>query len=312
MKILVAEDQAPSALFLKRSLERMGHQVVIANDGLEALEILEKTPFPVLISDWVMPRMDGSELCRAIRKRENRGYVYIILLTSKDRRQDRLNGLRAGADDFLTKPTDSDELAVRLEIAERILAVHHALEAQNERLAELAAIDELTGVKNRRRFREDLEIFHSISLRRQLPLSILMLDVDHFKSYNDQFGHPAGDQALRRVATCLTENTRSHDVVARYGGEEFVLLLPSTGAIDASVMADRLRVKIESIDWPLHEVTVSIGVATTHHNHDVSTPELLVESADRALYHAKRLGRNRVVHCDSMSDARDLLTSVVP
>ena len=309
MKILIAEDQAPSALFLKRSLERMGHQAVIASDGREAFEMLEKTPFSVVISDWVMPRMDGSELCRAIRKRENRGYVFIILLTSKDGRQDRLDGLRAGADDFLTKPPDSDELTVRLEIAERILAVHHALEVQNERLAELATIDELTGVKNRRRFREDLEIFHSVSIRRQLPLSVLMLDVDHFKSYNDQFGHPAGDQALRKVAAFLTDNTRAHDVVARYGGEEFVVLLPSTGAIDATILADRLRGQIESFDWLLREVTVSIGVATT--NREGSTPEMLVESADQALYHAKRSGRNRVVHCDSISEALNLEASAV-
>ena len=309
MKILIAEDQPTSALFLKRSLERMGHEAVIASDGQEAFDIIETTPFSVIISDWVMPRMDGLELCREIRSRENKGYVYIILLTYKDGRRDRLDGLRAGADDFLTKPTDGDELIVRLEIAERILAVHRALELQNQRLAELAAIDDLTGVKNRRRFREDLEVFFSISSRRQLPLSILMIDVDHFKEFNDQFGHLAGDDALKKVAGFLTENTRAHDVVARYGGEEFVLLLPSTGAFDASLLAERLRVRIESFGWPLRTVTVSIGAATT--DREVLSSEMLVEKADCALYQAKREGRNRVVHYDAISDSARLETSVV-
>ena len=152
---------------------------------------------PLLISDWMMPLVDGPELCRRIRSAAGDHYTYIILLTSRDRREDRLEGLRAGADDFLIKPPDPDELTVRLEIAERILKVHAQLARQNERLAELAAVDELTGTKNRRRFREDLELLFAQAERLGSPLSLIMLDLDQFKAYNDTFGHPAGDEILR-------------------------------------------------------------------------------------------------------------------
>jgi len=299
MKILIAEDQAPSALFLRRTLERLGHEVTLAADGVEAIEAMERSPVTLLISDWVMPRMDGLELCRRVRARGGDPYTYVILLTSKDGRQDRLDGLRAGADDFLTKPPDADELAVRLEIAGRILAVHEVLARQNARLSELAAVDELTGVKNRRRFREDLDIFFAQSTRYGTTLSVVMLDVDSFKGYNDTFGHPAGDAVLRSVAGVLLESTRGQDVVARYGGEEFIVLLPSTGAADAKATAERLRAQVERHAWPLRGVTASFGVVST--GPEFSDVEALVEGADQALYRAKREGRNRV--CDHVTPA---------
>jgi len=295
MKILIAEDHPFSALFLRRLLERMGHEVTVTTDGVQAWETLQTTPFSVLISDWVMPRMNGLELCQRIRGTTLDSYVYAILLTSKDRRQDRLEGLRAGADDFLTKPPDLDELAVRLEVAARILKVHDELARQNARLAELASIDELTGVKNRRRFHEDLDIWFALWARKKTPpLSLVLLDVDRFKEYNDTFGHPAGDEVLRAVAGMLRDITREHDVAARYGGEEFVVLLPSTSADDAVVIAERLRDRIEQVPWALRAVTASLGVATTDTH--ITSSAALVEAADRALYHSKRAGRNRVTH----------------
>ncbi len=241
MKILIAEDQAPSALYLARTLEKLGHDAAVAPDGEQAWQICRTTEAPLLISDWMMPLLDGPELCRRIRSRVAERYTYIILLTSRDRREDRLEGLRAGADDFLTKPPDPDELAVRLEIAERILKVHAQLARQNERLAELAAVDELTGTKNRRRFREDLDLLYAQTQRLGTPLSLIMLDLDHFKEYNDTFGHPAGDEILKRLGTTLRSSLRSHDVVARYGGEEFVILLPATAGDEAMEVAERLR-----------------------------------------------------------------------
>jgi two-component system chemotaxis response regulator CheY len=275
----------------------MGHEVAVTADGLGAWEALQLDHAPVLISDWVMPRMDGLELCRRVRERAGGPYTYVFLLTSKDRREERHEGLRAGADDFLTKPVDPDELAVRLGVAVRILAVHEALARQNALLAELATVDELTGVKNRRRFREDLELFFAVASRREIPLSLTLIDVDHFKSFNDAFGHPAGDGVLRTVGRLLRESTRGQDVVSRYGGEEFAVLLPSTGPADASAMAERLRSRIEAHEWPLRAVTASLGVATT--TPDTPDPGALIEAADRALYEAKRSGRNRVgVHRD--------------
>src|SRR3954451_3131712 len=145
MKILIAEDNRTAALFLRKTLERMGHEIAVAADGIEAWESVQTTPVPLLISDWVMPRMNGLELCRRVRSRVDGVYTYVILLTSKDLRGDRLEGLRAGADDFLTKPPDPEELAVRLEVAGRILGVHAELARQNAKLVELASVDELTG-----------------------------------------------------------------------------------------------------------------------------------------------------------------------
>src|SRR5271170_7704303 len=186
----------------------MGHETAIAPDGEQAWTMVRSGEAPLLISDWMMPLLDGPELCRRIRAAEGIQYTYIILLTSRDQREDRLKGLRAGADDFLTKPPDSDELAIRLEIAERILRVHERLARQNEQLAELATVDELTGTKNRRRFREDLELLFGQADRMASPLSLIMLDIDHFKAYNDAFGHPAGDEVLRRAGSILRTAVR--------------------------------------------------------------------------------------------------------
>ncbi len=294
MNILIAEDQPVTALYLRRTLEKMGHSPRAAPDGEAAWRMIGGGEFPLLISDWMMPNLDGLDLCRRIRSSRIGRYVYIILLTSLDRREDRLKGLRAGADDFLTKPPDPDELAVRLEIAGRILAVHDRLELQNARLAELAATDELTGAKNRRRFREDLELLFAQARRQDSPLSLILLDIDRFKDYNDSFGHPAGDELLRTFGALLRESVRGHDVVARYGGEEFVVLLPATGAVEALEVAERLREAVAGRDWRHRPVTVSLGVATS--DAETQDESALVELADRALYSSKQAGRNRTTH----------------
>jgi diguanylate cyclase (GGDEF)-like protein len=294
MKILIAEDQALAGLYLQRTLERLGHEATVAPDGEQAWRIVQRGDAPLLISDWMMPHLDGPDLCRRIRASGGDRYTYIILLTSRDRKEDRLEGLRAGADDFLTKPPDPDELTVRLEIAERILKVHGQLARQNERLAELAAVDELTGTKNRRRFREDLYLLFAQARRQRAPLSLIMLDLDHFKQYNDTFGHPAGDVVLHWTGDILQTNIRTHDVVARYGGEEFVVLLPSTTADEALDVADRLRLAIACRPWPHRKVTASLGVATA--GPLTADAAALVDQADRALYQSKQAGRNQVTH----------------
>lgn len=292
MKILIAEDQPPTALFLRRMLEKMGHEAVIAPDGEEAWRIVRSGAAPLLISDWMMPRLDGPDLCRRIRAAGNEPYTYIILLTSRDRREDRLEALNAGADNFLTKPPDPEELAVGLVVAGRILNLYEQLARKNALLVNLATIDELTGAKNRRRFREDLELLFAQADRQGATLSILMLDIDHFKQYNDTFGHPAGDEVLRRVGTILQSAVRAHDVVARYGGEEFVVLMPATEANEAVEVAERLRSAIAYQPWPRRKVTASLGVATTGYG----TPHAaaLVDQADRALYQSKQAGRDQV------------------
>jgi diguanylate cyclase (GGDEF)-like protein len=294
MKILIAEDQDTAALYLRRTLERMGHEVTVAPDGEQAWRIVQTNHTPLLISDWMMPQVDGPELCRRIRSAAVERYTYIILLTSRDRKEDRLEGLRAGADDFLTKPPDPDELTVRLQIAERILKVHAQLARQNERLAELAAVDELTGTKNRRRFREDLDLLFSQAERLGSPLSLIMLDLDHFKQYNDTFGHLAGDEVLHGVGSAIRTAVRGHDIVARYGGEEFVVLLPTTDAPEAVEVAERLRSAIASQCWTRRKVTASLGVGTIGPHTPCASA--LVDQADRALYYSKQAGRNQVTH----------------
>lgn len=294
MKILIAEDQPASALLLRRLLERLGHEVVVAVDGAEAWQAVQATRFPIIISDWVMPGLDGLALCRLVREQEHRPYSYLILLTSKQGRDERLEGLRAGADDFLVKPPQADELAVRLQIARRILAVQDELERRNRLLADLAHSDELTGVNNRRRFRELLEVDFAVAAESGLPLSLVMLDIDRFKDYNDSFGHPSGDDILRQVAGLVRDEIRLVGEVARYGGEEFVVLLPDTDQAQATVLADQIRATIAANAWPLRAVTASLGIATTGRNS--SRPDMLVGQADQALYRSKRAGRNRVTH----------------
>ena len=294
MKILIAEDQPVAALYLRRTLEKLGHHAEVAPDGEAAWRMIRDGDASLLISDWMMPLLDGPELCRRVRAARSDRYTYIILLTSRDRHEDRVEGLRAGADDFLTKPPDPDELAVRLEIAGRILAVHDQLARQNARLAELASTDELTGVKNRRRFREDLDLLFAQADRQRSPLSLILLDIDHFKQYNDAFGHPAGDRVLRQVGATLRSSLRGHDVVARYGGEEFVVLLPATDPEGAMEAAERLRAAIAGHDWPNRPVTASFGVATS--GPDTLDADMLVDHADRALYFSKKAGRDRTIH----------------
>ena len=315
MNILLAEDDRVSALKLCRALEKMGHSVDHVSDGTEAWRRIGDGEVSLLISDWEMPAMDGLELCRRIRTQSDALYTYVILLTGRDSRDDRLTGLQAGADDFLTKPVDTGELVARLNIARRILsmqeqlrthaaqleALHTALERQNTlleqknaMLVEHALTDGLTGLNNRRNFDEALLAALSLARRHDQWLSLLMLDVDHFKSYNDAFGHLAGDDVLRAIAEVLKSHARIHDVVARYGGEEFALVLPATDAAGARTLAERLRSAIATCPWPNRQVTASFGVATT--TTSVAEPLALIGDADRALYASKAQGRDRVTH----------------
>ena len=307
MDLLIAEDDPVSAHRLRRQLESLGHVVHIAVDGGEAWRIVRETSPSLVISDWVMPGIDGPDLCRRIRELGGGRYTYTILLTGRDSLEDRIEGLRSGADDYLTKPVDPAELAARLGIAGRILGMQAelqdqaarlgtltaTLEKQNARLEHLSATDPLTGAWNRRYFQEALEAQTRLAARHNRPVSLSMIDIDFFKAYNDAHGHPKGDEALRAVATELRGNVRSHDVVARYGGEEFVILQPEADFPVCVEIGDRIRRAVCGLPWKLKQVTISVGVATWRGDFD---PLELVERADRALYAAKSRGRNCVVH----------------
>ena len=237
MRILVVDDQKTLGLALCGTLTQLGHEPQLITSSIAALELIERGDWRMVITDWMMPDMDGMELCRKIRAARRHPYTYIIIVTGRTDRLERLQGLTAGADDFLTKPVDEEELVVRLAIAARILGVQADLEAKNARLEEMAKLDPLTGLANRRRLAEGIEAVLSGG-EVAAPLSVLAIDVDHFKSYNDEFGHLAGDEVLRMIAAALRANTRSGDLVARYGGEEFIVLLPGVDTGMAQKIAE--------------------------------------------------------------------------
>ena len=307
MSIMLAKGDAHAATALALMLRPMGHDVIVAADSAAAWYHLHHHHVDLVFSDWMMPGLDGKELCRRIRVMSGRPYIYIIGVTPHGGSDDRLDVLAAGADDFLTKPFDLRELVARLTIAHRHIILHEELEAKTKSLRSLATTDELTGLKNRRQFFDNLDYHfaqaalgqskHSFTgfvpaTRRWSPLSLILLDVDHFKAYNDDFGHPAGDDVLRVVADVLQRGTRDYDTVARHGGEEFAILLPDTNRYVALGMAERLRADFGRHAWPHRPVTASFGVATM--TLGALAARDLVDQADRAMYASKRGGRNRI------------------
>ncbi len=307
MKILIAEDDAVSRTILRRAVQNFGHECLTAEDGQEALELFREVPeVDVIISDWMMPGIDGLDLCRRVRADNRDGYTYFVFLTALGDRNHLLIGLEAGADDYLSKPLDRDELQVRLFSASRVTELHRRLAFQNDELEDLnrklfeqSRQDPLTHLGNRLRLREELDVLQGRVERYGHNYSAVLCDVDYFKLYNDRYGHLAGDEVLQRVAKTITEHCRSGDAAYRYGGEEFLIILPDQSNGSATEMAERLRQAVQEMGIP-HEaegapgmVTVSAGVATLAPGEAANADDLLRE-ADEALYRAKQSGRNRV------------------
>jgi diguanylate cyclase (GGDEF)-like protein len=301
MDILIVDDQRTTGLALAWTLARLGHEPRLATSGEEAWDLIKQGVWRMVITDWVMPGIDGLELCRRIRSRRSEPYIYTIVLTGRTAREDRLEALKSGPDDFLTKPVDPDELALRIAIARRILDVQAELEQKNVLLGELASTDPLTGLANRRGLRSAIEGL-ACRVGAEGPLSVLAIDVDHFKAYNDAFGHAAGDATLRRVAAILLALAPNDALVARTGGEEFVVLLPEVNPDAAVDIAESLRVGIASSPWTPRAITISVGIATAHPTWDAPDLLGLMQDADRALYHSKRTGRDRVTHLYDLGD----------
>jgi diguanylate cyclase (GGDEF)-like protein len=325
MTILIAEDDADSAKYFRKSLMRFEEEILLAKDGNEAWGlILDRPDIRTVIADWRMPGIEGIELCKRVRALSDRPYIYFIMLTGRSDRDDLLASLAAGADDFLTKPVDTAELVGRVNVARRLISaqeelrkksdelqrLHTELQLQNSQLAELATCDSLTGLKNHRYFRSALDAAVSFSNRKGLPLSLIMLDVDHFKAYNDSFGHPAGDEALIAVARAIRDAVRDHDIVARYGGEEFALLLPATSEEASRIVAERIRAAISSGPWPHRPLHVSVGIATTGGR--IATAARLLDAADDALYRAKSLGRDNSVHAEDQEAVKSAKPGTAP
>jgi diguanylate cyclase (GGDEF)-like protein len=305
MKILVADDEPTSRLIVQLALRSLGHECHTVADGTKAWDAFRWGRPDVVISDWMMPGMNGLQLCEKIRNDATGGYTYFIMVTSQGAPDQILMGMEAGADEYLVKPLVAHDLEARLIAAARVTGVHRELgerQAELERLnLELAAIarrDPLTGLGNRRALQEDLDLLEARVSRYGHRYCMALIDVDHFKAYNDSYGHQAGDDALRSVAAELRDQARGGDAIYRYGGEEFLCIFPEQSAGSGSIAAERMRAGIERLQRP-HEasvqgvLTISAGLAVLDPANLRSTNAIL-KDADQALYRAKKLGRNRV------------------
>jgi len=298
MKILVAEDDSLSRTLLQRTLQRAGYEVMAVEDGCRALAELSKEDPPRLaLLDWIMPGRDGIEVCREVRRRKEHAYTYLILLSSRETKQDIVQGLESGADDYLTKPYDADELKARLRAGQRILELEDHLVEAREGMRFQATHDVLTSLWNRGVIMELLSRELARSRREKCTSAVMMCDIDHFKAVNDQHGHAAGDDVLREVARRLHTSVRSYDMVGRYGGEEFLVVLNKCDPASAVARAENLRNTVATKPIVLAtkslQVTISVGVAlsTDFPNRDADD---ILHASDMALYDAKESGRNCV------------------
>ncbi|MBU0641432.1 MAG: diguanylate cyclase [Planctomycetes bacterium] len=316
-RVILAEDDPASRRLLVWQLERAGFDVIGCADGQEALEAIRAEGAGIIVADWSMPKMDGLELCQAVRQQcdlQALGMVYFILLTAHTEKENIVAGLAAGADDYLTKPYHHQELLARIRAGERIIRLHeetvhsqmalHKANAQlailNGKLDKLAHTDALTELPNRRYTFQRLEQVWALAERNDHQLTCIMLDIDHFKRVNDTYGHEAGDEVLKYVAAAIGRNVRVSEICGRFGGEEFLVVCPETDGDGGVVVAERLRGAIAGTDVPVGDavlnVTISVGLAAKRPTH--TRPDMLVAEADSMLYLAKDNGRNQVWRAD--------------
>jgi len=305
MNILVADDERSSRLIIQTALRILGHECQIVGDGTQAWDAFRQRHHDVVISDSMMPGLTGLQLCRKIRASGLGAYTYFIMLTSQGVLDQVLEGMTAGVDDYLIKPLESDDLQARLVAAERVTALHRQLADQRSELQRLNATlgviaqhDPLTGLRNRRALQEDLELLEPRVARYGHRYCMALLDVDHFKAYNDTYGHQAGDEVLQKVARQLDDQARSGDAVYRYGGEEFLCIFPEQSSELGAIATERMRIGLERLAIPhsaspLGIVTISAGLAVLDPHRFRSARDVLKE-ADELLYRAKQLGRNRI------------------
>jgi len=305
VRILIAEDDTASRLILEAALAGLGHEIITATNGEQAWQMFQSEKVEAIISDREMPGLNGIDLCRRVRGSDGGKYIYFIFLTSISERGGAAEAIRAGADDYLAKPLNRHELEARLLVASRITELYRELANQqvelerlNSQLFRQARLDGLTQVGNRLKMREDLNVLVARVAERGESFCAVMCDVDHFKLYNDEYGHLQGDEVLKKVASTLLQGCRPNDEVYRYGGEEFLLVMPEQSIEAACAAAERHRARIEqlaipNIGSPATTVTISAGVAAM----TTTRPSIKewLEDADGALYRAKQLGRNRVV-----------------
>jgi two-component system, cell cycle response regulator len=299
MKILIADDESVSRRMLQGMLEKWGYEVIAIADGDATWELLKLPDAPRLaLLDWMMPGQNGVEICRNLRKHRPEPYTYILLLTAKDEKESVVEGLESGADDYLTKPFNPQELKARIRVGLRLLELEDNLVQARETMRFKAMHDALTGVWNRGAILENMEREVWRSRREGISLGLLILDLDHFKSVNDNYGHLTGDAVLKEITKRMQFDVRPYDAVGRYGGEEFLVLLPGCGREVTRATAERIRKivsgsPVETATGSL-KITLSIGAVATG-DWPQNTPSQILQMADSALYRAKEEGRNRTV-----------------
>jgi diguanylate cyclase (GGDEF)-like protein len=298
MRVLAAEDNPVFQSVLRTMLTKWGYDGMVVRDGQEAWQVLRSPDAPRLaILDWMMPGMDGVEVCRRVRAELREPYIYILLLTARTEAQDLVEGMDAGADDYLTKPFNAHELRVRLRAGRRIIDLQEQLMLTREALRDQATHDGLTGLLNRLAIQEMLHNELARAAREVQPIAVLMVDLDHFKLVNDTYGHLVGDAVVREAACRMKASVRRYDAVGRYGGEEFLIVLPGCHGSDARDQAERIRESIASQPFVINGsplvVTCSIGVSCRPAPTLLDSDDL-VRDADQALYRAKDAGRDRV------------------
>lgn len=295
-KIVVADDSPIYRKLVQDVLAHEGYEILFAKDGREALDIVARHKPSLVITDWEMPDISGIDLCRKIRQEQD-SYTYIVLLTSNSKKDQVIEGLAAGADDYLTKPFHSGELLARVGVGRRVVKLHQQIQSKNLLLQELALKDSLTGLPNRRAIEEWTQRELSAAARHKFSFWVAVADLDHFKGVNDTFGHEAGDVVLKRFAEILRANTRSSNMCGRIGGEEFLVMLTHVEQPGVQIAIERIRRQLEKETFTFGDrtaaVTASFGVACFAGETSPSFEKLL-RTADAALYSAKRKGRNRI------------------
>ena len=295
MKILIADDDAVSRKIMERMLQQIGYEVSVAENGLDAVEKLLEDDGPrMALLDWMMPELDGPQVCRRLREAQDSRYIYVTLLTSRDSSEDLVAGLEAGADDYLVKPCKPAELKARLRTGQRILQLEDTLVSAREAMRFRATHDALTAVWNRSSI---LEFLRNM-MQRAETVAILLCDIDHFKNINDVHGHLAGDAVLREVAGRLRAAVRTEDGIGRYGGEEFLIVLRKCTAQNMCERAEQLRRAIAEKEFLVNgsalPVSMSIGAVAWEGGEGSPALEPILSCADASLYRAKNAGRNRV------------------
>ena len=309
VRILIADDDPTTLRLVSHAVKALGHEPTTASDGAEALQKFLAEWFPVIITDWEMPELNGIDLCRQVRGADLPIYTYILFLTSRTEKQHLIEALAAGADDFVSKPFNPHELQARLGAADRIVNLEadlrHAnenLTLANQRLLKMSRLDPLMEIGNRLDFEERISALHQRAVKGACDYGLVMCDVDNFKLHNDKYGHQNGDQVLRNIAAAIRESLRASDSAFRYGGEEVLLFLSGQNLHGAVAAAERVRRSVEEQEFRSGElkekmkVTISCGVASYPVNAQLDRDwRGIVEQADIALYEAKARGRNRVV-----------------